>query len=298
MGYFFGGISGFFWALSGVLYSYLYINYPNFNAIGVVLYILLLSEVFSFLNLSVIFFFKSRKLPKLKIKYTIFPFVSGVLGGALGMYTYLMSIQYIGIEYTALLSSSYPAIASVLACIFLKDKLNSFGVIGFFILIISSAMLILPSYQHKDLDYFYFIFVCICSIGWSLEVVLSSYAMKFIPSEFVYAIRVLGAISGYFVIILFNKVEIYSLLHLLTARNSSIILFILASGFLSYFYYYKSIGLIGPIRAITMNITYTIWTVIMSCLFLDININLITALCCLGIFVGTYITLSSRKVPL
>ena len=145
MGYFFGGISGFFWALSGVLYSYLYINYPNFNAIGVVLYILLLSEVFSFLNLSAIFFFKSRKLPKLKIKYTIFPFVSGVLGGAFGMYTYLMSIQYIGIEYTALLSSSYPAITSILACIFLKDKLDSFGAIGFFILIISSIMLILPS---------------------------------------------------------------------------------------------------------------------------------------------------------
>lgn len=298
MGYFFGGISGFFWALSGVLYSYLYTNYPNFNAIGVLLYILLLSEIFSFLNLSVIFSFRSRKLPELKVKYAIFPFFSGVLGGAVGMYTYLMSIQYIGIEYTALLSSSYPAIASLLACIFLKDKLNSFGLIGFFILIVSSIMLILPSYQHKDLDYFYFIFVCVCSIGWSLEVVLSSYAMKFIPSEFVYAIRVLGAISGYFVIILFNNVEVYSLLNLLTIRNSSIILFILASGFLSYFYYYKSIGLVGPIRAITMNITYTIWTVIMSYLFLDIDVNLMTILCCLGMFIGTCITLSSRKVPL
>ena len=209
-----------------------------------------------------------------------------------------MSIQYIGIEYTALLSSSYPAITSILACIFLKDKLDSFGAIGFFILIISSIMLILPSYQHKDLDYFYFIFVCICSIGWSLEVVLSSYSMKFISSEFVYAIRVLGAISGYFVIILFNKVEIYPLLHLLTIRNSSIILFILASGFLSYFYYYKSIGLVGPIRAITMNITYTIWTVIISYVFLNTDVNLITILCCLGMFIGTFITLLSRKAPL
>ena len=128
--------------------------------------------------------------------------------------------------------------------------------------------------------------------------VLSSYSMKFISSEFVYAIRVLGAISGYFVIILFNKVEIYPLLHLLTIRNSSIILFILASGFLSYFYYYKSIGLVGPIRAITMNITYTIWTVIISYVFLNTDVNLITILCCLGMFIGTFITLLSRKAPL
>ena len=56
--------------------------------------------------------------------------LGALLGGPVGMTGYVLAINAIGPAYTAIISALYPALGTVLAHFFLKEKLRPIGLIG------------------------------------------------------------------------------------------------------------------------------------------------------------------------
>lgn len=56
--------------------------------------------------------------------------LGALLGGPVGMTGYVLAINAIGPAYTAIISALYPALGTVLAHFFLKEKLRPTGLIG------------------------------------------------------------------------------------------------------------------------------------------------------------------------
>jgi drug/metabolite transporter (DMT)-like permease len=192
--------------------------------------------------------------------------LSGLFGGPLGMSSYLLSIKYIGASYTAVISALYPAFGSILAWLFLKDKLTrgqlagiglcAFGVIG---------MTGTPQGSVRSFGYFAFAFAC--AVFWGLEAVISSRAMRNadVPYEAALQIRHTTSTLCYaFIFLPLLKAWSFTL-EVLTVRT--IVLLLLLTALLetgSYLMYYKAIHITGAARAMSLNITYMIWSVLFS----------------------------------
>lgn len=178
---------------------------------------------------------------------------------------YVLSIQSIGASYTAVISSIYPAVGAFFAYLILKDKLrlgNWFGLImsiTFIIFLSYSGELVVGANPSLGL-----IFLIICITGWGMECVVSAYAMKDdgIKPEHALLIRqyTSSAIYGLLIIPFFVGHS-----YTLQIISSPVVVLALAgvalAGTLSYIFYYNAINIIGPIRAMAMNITYAAWAV-------------------------------------
>jgi hypothetical protein len=74
--------------------------------------------------------------------------------------------------------------------------------------------------------------------------------------------------------------------------------FLLAAAFVattSYIMYYKSIHIIGPIRAMSTNITYVAWTFLFSIIFLNQEFSVLSILFSLIIVAGSILTVLKKK---
>lgn len=290
-GYFFGIISGFLWAVSGILYGILNHSFPESNSIKIILTILLVIE------LTPLFFLRKKHIKNTFINNpkTLLGIFSGILGGPIGMLCYLYSIQKIGIEYTAPITSMYPIFGSILAFIFLKDSLHKLGILGLLIAIICSSLLGL-NITHTEFSGLGILLAFIAAICWGSEIVLSSYVMKYINSSETYLLRQTGSALGYVLIIVYLKIELLNYIELFSNTNFNLILLgICASTIISYLLYYKAIYLIQPIRAMILNITYGIWTVFISHLIYKEPINIKTILFIAGITLGACLVLIEKR---
>ncbi|MHA6258913.1 DMT family transporter [Sporosarcina sp. CAU 1771] len=268
----FGIFSGIFWAVDTVLIGVV-LSMTGFLAFEEILFVApllstFLHDVFSAIWMTVFLLGKGEyktAISSLKKKPGRIIILAGTLGGPIGMTFYVLSIQSIGSSYTAVISSIYPAVGALFAYIILKDKLrlgNWFGLImsiTFIILLSYSGELVVGSNASLGL-----IFLIICIIGWGLECVVSAYAMKDdgIKPEHALLIRqyTSSLIFGLLIIPIFVGHS-----YTLQIMTSPLVLLALAgvalAGTLSYIFYYNAINIIGPIRAMAMNITYAAWAV-------------------------------------
>jgi drug/metabolite transporter (DMT)-like permease len=218
-----------------------------------------LNDTFS--GLWLLFFRKSRKqcrntsvLKALKTRNGKLLLLSGLFGGPLGMSSYLLAIKYLGASYTAVISSLYPAIGALISWIFFRDKLLKKQLFGILLCGIG-------------------IFALCCALFWGMEAVISSYAMKDDAISFELALQ----IRHYTSIICYA----FIFLPLLNAWGFTIqvlldksIILLLITGLLetgSYLFYYKAIHKLGATKAMTLNILYMVWAVVLGVfLFKDI----------------------------
>ena len=218
-----------------------------------------------------------------------FIMLGAILGGPVGMTGYLLSIKYIGPSYTAIISSLYPAIGAVLSYIFLKEKLKPIAILGLFISI--SGIIILgytPGGEVTNLV-LGFGFAMICVLGWSSEAVICAYGMKedeINPEESLQIRQLTSAVVYGFLIIPLIKGIKFTLLILPTAATGIIGLTALA-GTASYVCYYKGIHKIGATKAMSLNITYSAWAILIGLILLGNDLDLKSIICCIAIIVGS-----------
>lgn len=134
LGYFYGVISAMFWAISGISYEILSKHTGN-QAIYIILFFLFSSDFLS-LILLIKFILKTKNFLSLKNyrKGIFFGGLAGVFGGTIGMFSYLMAIDLLGVNYAVPLSSTFPLFAGIIAYFFLKKKSNLLGLSGFLLL--------------------------------------------------------------------------------------------------------------------------------------------------------------------
>lgn len=212
--------------------------------------------------------------------------LSSAIGGPIGMTGYVLAVNYMGASVGAVASAVYPAIGTVLAFLFLKERVRWYqwlflaatllGVYG----ISYSPALSVGNFWLGLLGAF------LCAFGWGIEAVIlakclrseeikSEYALAIrqATSALIYGILILPLLGGWgFTVSLFGAEGGKALLTVALAALCATV---------SYLLYYKTIARIGAAKAMALNITYTAWAILFTVLLLrDMSVlNPWTLLC-------------------
>lgn len=218
-----------------------------------------------------------------KIKWIV---LSSLIGGPIGMTGYVLTVNNLGASIGAVASAIYPAIGTVLACVFLKEKVKWYQWIFLFLTLLGVYGLSYSPSVNIENFILGLIGVLMCAFGWGIEGVILAKCLKNedaneesiltirqMVSALVYGAIILPIISGWRftldVIILDAKIVIPILV--LAALCATV----------SYLFYYKALHNIGAAKAMSLNITYTAWAILFSIIILkDYSIiNPLTIVC-------------------
>lgn len=202
-----------------------------------------------------------------------FVVLAAVIGGPVGMTGYVMAVNYMGASIGAVASAIFPAVGTVLAVIFLKEKmkwhqwvflgLTLLGVYG----LSYSPELQIENFMLGILG------ALMCAFGWGFEAVILAKSLTDpeITDEYALQIRQITSAVTYGVVII----------PVLKGWNFTASLFAVNTGWLiptiaiaglfatvSYLFYYKAISQIGASKAMALNVTYCTWSIVFTVLIL------------------------------
>ncbi|MGH4119756.1 DMT family transporter [Clostridium sp.] len=266
-------ISGVTWGMDALVLGYVLTQYPfNNNKAALMVAPLVGACIHTGLSalLTVIYNLFTGKIKEfgrcLFSKMGILIIISAIFSGPLAMSGYLLGINLAGPSYTAVITSTYPAIGAVMAVIFLKEKLSKRVLTGIILCVIGAVITgyspITTSLPPKF--YLGIIFAVVASIGWGLEGVFGAYAMDVVDPEIAIAVR---QTTSFFMYLIFVIPFIHGFEMLIKAVTSpSMIVFALAGILcsISYITWYLGLSKTGVGRAMALNITYSIWVIVLD----------------------------------
>lgn len=304
----FGMLSGLFWAIDTILIGYVLstATFLSFTEIAMAAPIIstFLHDMMSALWMMLFMGIKGElktTFSKLKTKSGLFVVLAAGLGGPIGMTFYVLSVQSIGASFSATISSVYPAVGAFFAFFLLKDRLKLGNLAGFMLSIFSIIMLgysgDLISGTTVSIG---FIFILLCVFGWGMEAVICAYGMKDNEVSPLQALLIRqfssSMIFGFIIIPLFVGHSYTGAV--LQSNVLWIIALIALAGSLSYSFYYTAINLIGPVRAMALNISYVGWAILIDVIILGGEFSFKNMIFALLIMVGSIVTvmdLSKRR---
>lgn len=308
LGYILGATSGFLWAINTLLLGAIVSKEP-FTTSAVLL--LSGSIVCSFFHDAFAAFWLScfmlvkKKLKTMKelfkLKDTRFLVLGALLGGPIGMTCYVLAIETAGATKTAMITSTYPVLSILLAILLLKEKVNTLAKGGILLTLIGVFYLTYsPLSEGVEATSLYkgMAFAFLAAIGWASESVICAYGMKSdkIDPDMALTIRELTSFIAYFALVVPLFCGTYSgVIEVMKSSSVLLLLFTALLGVSSYLCWYKSINIIGAAKAVTLNITYSFWTVLLSALFLEQELVLKDIVCCILIVIGVLLTAKSEE---
>ncbi|MBQ6116043.1 MAG: DMT family transporter [Oscillospiraceae bacterium] len=212
---------------------------------------------------------------------------AAVIGGPIGMTGYVLAVTYMGASIAAIASAIFPAIGSVLACIFLKEKMKWYQWV-FLLLTILGVYGLSYSTDLAPRNYLLGILgALLCAFGWGIEAVILAKCLHDPEVTDEYALQIRQTTSA-----VFYGAVILPILGLMGFREGGLspwafavslfrgsgktVLIIAVAGLfatVSYLFYYKAISRIGASKAMALNITYTAWAMILA-LILDVILHI------------------------
>ena len=268
--------AGLCWALETVILSISLSLLPEFSISNALFLLPLVStflhDAFSAIFMFLVNLFKGNlKNFKDIIKHKNFKWLilASIIGGPIGMTGYVLAVNFMGSSVGAVASAIYPAIGTLLAFLFLKEKVNLYRWI-FLILTLLGVFGLSFSPDLNVKNYFLGLLgAFMCAFGWGIEAVILAKCFKetnakneqilFIrqtSSALTYGFLIIPIVGGYnFTFSLFRNGN----------SNFFIYLFIAALfASISYLLYYKAISKLGASKAMALNITYTAWAVLFT----------------------------------
>lgn len=221
-----------------------------------------------------------------------FVMLAAVIGGPVGMTGYVMAVNYMGASIGAVASAIFPAIGSVLAYIFLKEKMKWHQWI--FLVLTLLGVYGLSYSPNLDIRNFWLgiIGALMCAFGWGIEAVVLAKCLKDpeVTDEYALQIRQTTSALVYGVIILPVLGGWKFTASLFTAGTGWLLPVIALAAFcatVSYLFYYKAIAKIGASKAMALNVTYSAWAIIFTVLILrDTSVlSPLTILCAVVVLV-------------
>ena len=274
-------LSGIFWGADTSFMGYYFSMYSIYFMVPLLfpIFITFIHDMVSALLINISILVTGRfnavieDIKKAKSKYI---WLGSLLGGPIGMCSFMLAIEYTGPTITAIISSIYPAVGLFFAYIFLKEKRKPYQVIALFIAIAFIIALGVIDEDHTNRSVMGIIFALLCACAWGSEAVLCSYGMKSGEISNLSAICIrqnlsmitYGAVLAlYFVF--FSYGESIDL-------NSSLSYVGMAAifGSTSYYCYYRALATIGVSRAMALNISYTAFSAIFSYLLFGIELTI------------------------
>jgi len=218
--------------------------------------------------------------------------VAAVIGGPVGMTGYVLAVNYMGASIGAIASAIFPAIGSVLAFFFLKEKMKWYQ--WLFLLVTLAGVYGLSYSPTLDITNFWLglIGALMCAFGWGIEAVILAKCLKDADVTDEYALQIRQTTSA----LVYGLV----ILPILGGWGFTVDLFVSGTGWLlptiavaalfatvSYLFYYKAIAKIGASKAMALNVTYTAWAILFTVILLgDLSVlSPVTILCAIVVLV-------------
>lgn len=274
-------LSGIFWGADTSFMGYYFSMYSIYFMVPLLfpIFITFIHDMVSALLINISILITGRlkavitDIKKAKSKYI---WLGSLLGGPIGMCSFILAIEYAGPAITAIISSIYPAVGLFFAYIFLKEKRKPYQVVALFIAIAFIIALGCIDEGHTNRSIMGIIFALVCACAWGSEAVLCSYGMKS------------GEISNLSAICIRQNLSMITYGTLLTLYfvffqygesidfNSSLAYVGMAAifGSTSYYCYYRALATIGVSRAMALNISYTAFSAIFSYLLFGIELTI------------------------
>lgn len=230
--------------------------------------------------------------------------IAAVIGGPVGMTGYVMAVNYMGASIGAVASAIFPAIGSILAYIFLKEKMKWYQWVFLFFTLLGVYGL---SYSpNLDIQNFWLglLGAMMCAFGWGIEAVILAKSLKDPEVTDEYALQIRQTTSA----IVYGAI----ILPVLKGWGFTASLFSAGTGWLlptiaiaalfatvSYLFYYKAIADIGASKAMALNVTYSAWAIVFTVLILrDTSVlTPLTILCAIVVLVcGIFAAADFREI--
>lgn len=218
--------------------------------------------------------------------------IAAVIGGPIGMTGYVMAVNYMGASIGAVASAIFPAIGSVLAYIFLKEKMKWHQWV--FLVITLLGVYGLSYSPELSVENFGLgiLGALMCAFGWGIEAVVLAKCLKDpeVTDEYALQIRQTTSAITYGAVIL-PAIGGWVFTADLFTQSTGWLLPVIAIAALfatvSYLFYYKAIAKIGASKAMALNVTYTAWAILFTVVILrDTSVlSPLTIVCALVVLV-------------
>ena len=303
-----GAFSGLSWRIDALLISFVLLALGS-DTLSTTLTVSMLHDGFAALWLLLLLLLRGRLKEiriALKQRDALYCMLGALLGGPVAMTCYLLSIATAGVAVTTTVTACYPLLGAALSVLILKEKVGRRTWIGLSLCLVGIA---LTAYSPEEGSMGSFawnslLFAGLAAVGWASESVVCAYGMRAdgIAPPTALLIRESTSAIAYLVIISvftfwINGTEAESLQQLFTiSRPTALLLLTAFIGMSSFLAWYTAIDTIGPARALGLNVTYSVWGVILAALFLDQPPSLWVLLGSLIILLGVcYGSLSSKN---
>ena len=226
--------------------------------------------------------------------------VAALLGGPIGMSGYLIAIDNIGPGLTAIISTFYPALGTLLAFILLKERMAPRQIAA---LLVALAAIVATGWSATSEPIeggnaiLGVVGALACVIGWGSEAVILTWGMRdeAVDNEVALQIRETTSAAVYLFIVAPIAGVFGFTLHSLATLSAGVVALAGLAGTASYLFYYKALSAIGASRGMALNISYSAWAIIFALAFPPHTIPTLTqVICCIVILVGTVLAATSN----
>ena len=202
--------------------------------------------------------------------------LGALFGGPVGMGGYIVGLKLAGPAYVLPITSLYPAVASALAMIFLKERICLRAWLGLACCVAGAAIIgYSPPTTGLGADFYLGIgMAALATVGWGAEGVLSTSGMDLLDPAVALNIRQLVSGLFYLAVVLPVLGGWHVLGDALTTISSLIIFLAAGLGATSYMLWYRAMSMTGVSRTMAINVTYALWGILFSALFTDTKITL------------------------
>lgn len=217
--------------------------------------------------------------------------LGALLGGPFGMTGYLIAINHIGPGFTAIISTFYPAVGTVLAFVFLKERMSPKQIIALLSALGAIVMIGYSSTQTvtEGNPVLGVIAALACVFGWGSEAVILAWGMRddAVDNETALHIRETTSALVYVIVVAPIAGIVGFTLRAIPTAGTGVIAIAAIAGTASYLFYYKAIDTVGASRGMALNISYSAWAVIFAFLLQGTVPSVLQIVCCVVILVGT-----------
>ncbi|MBB6334267.1 DMT family transporter [Schaalia hyovaginalis] len=217
--------------------------------------------------------------------------LGAILGGPFGMTGYLIAINNIGPGYTAIISTFYPAVGTLLAYVFLKERMRPRQILA---LLVALGAIILIGYSSTGSTasgnaVLGIVAALACVLGWGSEAVILAWGMRDdeVDEDSALQIRETTSALVYLLVVAPIAGVLGFGIRAIPTLGTGVIALAALAGTASYLFYYTAINTVGASRGMALNISYSAWAVIFALPLIGTVPSVLQIVCCMVILVGT-----------
>ena len=226
------------------------------------------------------------------------PVMLGALfGGPIAMSSYMLGVKFAGPAYVMPITALYPAVASLFASIFLKEKICPRAWCGLVLCIIGGVVIgYTPPEGSLGAEFYLGLaFALIATFGWGIEGVLATSGMDLLDPAVALNVRQLTSSTVYLLVVLPLAGGYMLVVPGMTDAISWVFPVAALTGTFSYVCWYRAMNMTGVSRAMAINITYSLWGIFFSAVFTEVEITANIIIGALVITTGMVLVVGNPK---